>query len=268
MVVVGAHDLSNSEILDHISVRNYIPHPDYIICNLQNDIMLLMLYKKVRLNNNVGLISLPKNNKDVSVDTLCSVAGWGRLWTTGSPSDRLMEANVTTLNHEECQRKWELSYSALQMICAYGSGGSCKGDSGGPLVCGDTAVGVTSFGSYKLCNSPEQPNVYTKISAYLPWIHQNIRKVNAEERRVIHCTLVMCVSSQGHSGDHLVCGDTAVGVTTFVYKELCDSPQYPNAVRELIDSLIVFMMTIISLLLLASLLPHLTFTGETDQTKS
>uniref|UniRef100_A0A8C1L8C8 Peptidase S1 domain-containing protein n=1 Tax=Cyprinus carpio TaxID=7962 RepID=A0A8C1L8C8_CYPCA len=174
MVVVGAHDLSNSEILDHISVRNYIPHPDYIICNLQNDIMLLMLYKKVRLNNNVGLISLPKDN--VSVDTLCSVAGWGSLWTNGTMSDRLMEANMNILNQEECQRKWGNIYLASQMICAHGHGGSCHGDSGGPLVCGDTAVGVTSFGSNKLCNSPEQPNVYTKISAYVPWIHQNIRK--------------------------------------------------------------------------------------------
>uniref|UniRef100_A0A8C1L384 Peptidase S1 domain-containing protein n=1 Tax=Cyprinus carpio TaxID=7962 RepID=A0A8C1L384_CYPCA len=173
MVVVGAHDLSNSEILDHISVRNYIPHPDYIICNLQNDIMLLMLYKKVRLNNNVGLISLPKDN--VSVDTLCSVAGWGSLWTNGTMSDRLMEANMNILNQEECQRKWGNIYLASQMICAHGHGGSCHGDSGGPLVCGATAVGVTSFGSNKLCNSPEQPNVYTKISAYLPWIHQTIK---------------------------------------------------------------------------------------------
>uniref|UniRef100_A0A672NPS0 Mast cell protease 1A-like n=1 Tax=Sinocyclocheilus grahami TaxID=75366 RepID=A0A672NPS0_SINGR len=130
-----------------------------------------------RLNNNVGLISLPKDSKDVNVDTLCSVAGWGRLWTNGSLSDRLMEAYVTTLNHVQCQRKWGPSYSALQMICAYGGGGSCQGDSGGPLVCGDTAVGVTSFGSKLHCNSPEHPNVYTKISAYLPWIHHILRNV-------------------------------------------------------------------------------------------
>uniref|UniRef100_A0A672NKS3 Granzyme B(G,H)-like n=1 Tax=Sinocyclocheilus grahami TaxID=75366 RepID=A0A672NKS3_SINGR len=46
----------------------------------------------------------------------------------------------------------------------------CRGDSGGPLVCGDTAVGVTSFGDPDLCNSPELPEVYTKISAFLQWI--------------------------------------------------------------------------------------------------
>ncbi|XP_052394502.1 cathepsin G isoform X1 [Carassius gibelio] len=176
-VVVGAHDLRNSTSLSRISVKNYIPHPDYLICTLQNDIMLLMLQRKVRLNKNVGLIPLPKDSKDFSVDTPCSVAGWGRLWTTGLGSDRLMEVNVTALNHEECQSKWGPIYSALQMVCAYGGGGSCKGDSGGPLVCGDTAVGVTSFGDSKLCNSAERPNVYTKIAAYLPWIYQNIKKV-------------------------------------------------------------------------------------------
>ncbi|KAL0153223.1 hypothetical protein M9458_051464, partial [Cirrhinus mrigala] len=48
------------------------------------------------------------------------------------------------------------------------------GDSGDPLVCGDTAVGVTSFGARKACNSQERPEVYTKISAYLPWIRSII----------------------------------------------------------------------------------------------
>uniref|UniRef100_A0A673JIG5 trypsin n=1 Tax=Sinocyclocheilus rhinocerous TaxID=307959 RepID=A0A673JIG5_9TELE len=149
-VVVGAHDLRKSTNSDRIGVKSYIPHPSYISHFSWNDIMLLKLYKKVRLNNNVGLISLPKDSKDVNVDTLCSVAGWGRLWTNGSLSDRLMEAYVTTLNHVHCQRKWGPSYTALQMICAYGGGGSCKGDSGGPLVCGKTAVGVTSFGDSDL----------------------------------------------------------------------------------------------------------------------
>ncbi|XP_026091186.1 granzyme A-like [Carassius auratus] len=162
-VVVGAHDLSNSMSLNHSSVKNYIPHPDY---KPKNDIMLLMLYKKVRLNNNVGLISLPKNSKDVNVDTPCSVAGWGRLSINGSPSNHLMEANVTILNHKKCKRKWGSSYSALKMICVYGGGGSCKGDSGGPLVCNNDAVGVVSFTEVNNCDLPKRPNVYTKISTF------------------------------------------------------------------------------------------------------
>ncbi|XP_042604700.1 mast cell protease 1A-like [Cyprinus carpio] len=175
-VVVGAHDLRNSEISYRVEVKSYIPHPYHTICSRQNDIMLLRLQEKVKLNNYVNWISLPKEG-DVNGDTLCSVAGWGRLRTDGIPSNRLMEANTTTRNHEECQHKWGPKYFASQMICAHGHGGSCLGDSGGPLVCGNTAVGVTSFGSVIRCNSPEQPTVYTKISAYLPWIHQIIRNI-------------------------------------------------------------------------------------------
>ena len=62
----------------------------------------------------------------MGTDTLCSVAGWGRLWTNGPVSDRLMEANTTTKNQADCQASWGSQFDSLQMICAYGSGGSCK----------------------------------------------------------------------------------------------------------------------------------------------
>uniref|UniRef100_A0A671KGP9 Si:dkey-78l4.10 n=1 Tax=Sinocyclocheilus anshuiensis TaxID=1608454 RepID=A0A671KGP9_9TELE len=137
-VVVGAHDLRKSEISDRM------------IKSLNNGCVFeLQLQEKVKLNNNVKWISLPKEG----------------------------DANMTTINHTVCQHKWGSKYLASQMICAHGHGGSCKGDSGGPLVCGNTAVGVTSFGSSECCNSPKLPNVYTKISAYLPWIHQIIRNI-------------------------------------------------------------------------------------------
>ncbi|ROL54033.1 Complement factor D [Anabarilius grahami] len=52
-----------------------------------------------------------------------------------------------------------------------------KGDSGGPLVCGNTAVGITSFGSRRHRNSLEKPNVYTKISQYVQWIQKVVGNV-------------------------------------------------------------------------------------------
>ncbi|XDV22400.1 hypothetical protein PO909_027301 [Leuciscus waleckii] len=174
LVVVGAHDLRYIKSSDVIRVKSYIPHPDYIPSTLQNDIMLLRLEKKVALNHNVRMISLPKNGEDVEAGTLCNVAGWGAM-TTGPQSYRLMEAFTTTQNQACCQRRWGSHFFPSQMICAYGSGGSCHGDSGGPLVCGNTAVGVTSFGSRGHCNSPARPNVYTKISAYLQWIDEQMK---------------------------------------------------------------------------------------------
>ncbi|XP_058617543.1 granzyme A-like [Onychostoma macrolepis] len=132
------------------------------------------LQEKVKLNHYVNWISLPKKGEDVEVNTLCSVAGWGRLWTDGPLSSRLMEANVCLMNDKECYERWgDNYYTVSQMMCTWW----ILQYSGGPLVCGDTAVGVVSFRHIDLCNSPEYPNVYTKISAYLPWIHQIIRNL-------------------------------------------------------------------------------------------
>ncbi|XP_051736358.1 complement factor D-like [Ctenopharyngodon idella] len=177
-VVVGAHDLRNSKRSDHIKVKSTIPHPNYNTSTDENDIMLLKLKKKVKLKKEVRKISLPKKDEDIKAGTLCAVAGWGSMKTNGQgTSNCLMEANTTVLNQAECKKKWEHEFFEQQMICVHGHGGTCKGDSGGPLVCGETAVGVTSFGGH-LCNSHNSPNVYTKISAYINWINNVIGNVN------------------------------------------------------------------------------------------
>ena len=56
-----------------------------------------------------------------------------------------------------------------------------QGDSGGPLVCQDTAGGpwevhgITSFGPIG-CIMNKKPSVFTRSSAYLPWIQNAIRR--------------------------------------------------------------------------------------------
>ncbi|XP_051765546.1 granzyme G-like isoform X12 [Ctenopharyngodon idella] len=172
-VVVGAHNLKNeNEGSVRIGVKSYHKYP-----GAMNDIMLLQLEKKVKPTKNVNWISLPKKESINKTDPDCSVVGWGRLYMKGPKSDYLMEANVKIMDIATCKKKWGKSYSVSQMICAHGHGGSCKGDSGGPLVCDNTAVGVTSFGDPRRCNSPKYPNVYIKISPYFPWIYAKIRNV-------------------------------------------------------------------------------------------
>uniref|UniRef100_A0A673JSB8 trypsin n=1 Tax=Sinocyclocheilus rhinocerous TaxID=307959 RepID=A0A673JSB8_9TELE len=156
-VVLGAHELQKkSGNLVRIKVESYHQHPDYSDKSFHNDILLLKLEKNAQLNDNIKWISIPTKEGDIEAGSVCSVAGWGRLETNGNESDRLMETNVTVMNNNKCESKWTKE--------------DFSGDSGGPLVCGDTAVGVTSFGDPDLCNSPELPEVYTKISAYLQWI--------------------------------------------------------------------------------------------------
>ncbi|XP_059398973.1 duodenase-1-like, partial [Carassius carassius] len=101
-IVVGAHVLREIKYSDHIGVKSYIQHPSNMANLSWNDIMLLKVTEKVSINNNVEWISLPKNGEDVDANTLCSVAGWGRLKTEGPKSERLMEANVHLINKTEC----------------------------------------------------------------------------------------------------------------------------------------------------------------------
>lgn len=56
-----------------------------------------------------------------------------------------------------------------------------QGDSGGPLqikhpdkalYCMYSVIGVTSFGI--ACGTINSPGVYTRVSAYLPWIEETV----------------------------------------------------------------------------------------------
>uniref|UniRef100_A0A672L9V8 trypsin n=1 Tax=Sinocyclocheilus grahami TaxID=75366 RepID=A0A672L9V8_SINGR len=164
--VVGAHDLRQNEESVRIGVKSYHMHPDFNMHTLQNDIMLLRLEKEVEQNKNVMKISLQRN-KDIEADSVCRVAGWGRLSFKGKKSFRLMEADVKIMNNTEL-----LYHFSHVLICV-----PSQEDGGGPLVCKDTAVGVTSFGDPKICNSHERPEVYIKISAYSEWICSLIANV-------------------------------------------------------------------------------------------
>ncbi|XP_056304125.1 granzyme-like protein [Danio aesculapii] len=182
-VVVGAHDLKNKEEGSvRIRVKSCHTHPHFVQKTLQNDIMLLRLERKIKLSQTVHMTSLPKQKEDTKAGTLCSVFGWGRQYTNGPLSDRLLETEVKTIENKQCLKLWnkrddiKVKYSVSKMMCVYGHGGSCEGDSGGPLVCEDTVVGIMSFGNPHLCNSHLFPNVYTKISAHHDWIWKTINK--------------------------------------------------------------------------------------------
>ncbi|XP_036971480.1 mast cell protease 1A-like [Acanthopagrus latus] len=181
-VVLGTHNLKKVGGTMRYAVEKTCIHPDYTDVQRGNDIMLLKLSKKAPRNNRVRPIQLPKTVNKTKDNAKCRVAGWGYTKTGGKVVDELQVVDVSFVNKEACQRKWQ-NKLPLTVICADGSGqnkGFCQGDSGGPLVCSGIAVGVVSFNWEKNCDYPNKPNVYTDVSKYLPWIKRILKQKNCK----------------------------------------------------------------------------------------
>ncbi|MED6269875.1 hypothetical protein CHARACLAT_004103 [Characodon lateralis] len=169
-VFLGLHTYydKNKQIL---SVKEEYQHGDFNENYYRNDIMLLKLSSKAKLNNNVKPIALA-DKSNASVPKSCIVSGWGQTSLKNKQmSLTLMEANVT-LEKEMCTEE--------KVYCSKGETGPGQGDSGGPLVCeGGKAYGLVSA-SRKL-PSGCMLYKYTKIPDYRQWI-DNIIKHNLNSK--------------------------------------------------------------------------------------
>ncbi|XP_060686049.1 granzyme A-like [Hemiscyllium ocellatum] len=177
-VVLGAHSLSqNEKSQQKLQVKKQYPHPEFDHIIPDNDIMLLELSGKAKLNKYVQLLELPKNDgEDVKPGTLCTVAGWGATAKLKPPSDTLREVKLSAIDRKECKIKDRSSNCELvitkDMICAGDSKhkkDSYQGDSGGPLICNNKYKAIVSYGPPDL--TTKEPGIYTRISKkYLDWI--------------------------------------------------------------------------------------------------
>ncbi|XP_010723125.1 mast cell protease 1A-like isoform X1 [Meleagris gallopavo] len=169
-VVLGAHEIFQPEQSQQVrGVLRYHPHPAYNPKTFANDIMLLKLTAKAKLNKYVRTIALPKTSSYLLTGTSCTIAGWG-LIDEDEIADRLFETKVSIYSRRKCI----LFYPHLDdgMVCAgsfHELKDSSQGDSGGPLVCNKVAQGIVSFGY----NNP--PGVYARIANYLHWIKKIMR---------------------------------------------------------------------------------------------
>ncbi|KAM9111808.1 mast cell protease 1A-like [Pangshura tecta] len=164
-VILGAHNIYEPEESQQmLGVETYYKHPEYNSISVANDILLLKLTAKAKLNKYVQVIPLPKSSSDIPTDTKCSIAGWG-LIDKERVTAKLFETNVTIYSRRKCLN----IYPQLNdgMLCAgsfHQLKDSSQGDSGGPMICNGVVQGIVSFGN----SFP--PGVYTRIANYLPWI--------------------------------------------------------------------------------------------------
>ncbi|XP_063176330.1 granzyme A [Chroicocephalus ridibundus] len=182
-VILGAHSQKARErekqffqIAKRISYQYYCPY------SKENDIMLLQLQRRAKINKAVNVIALPTSDDDLKPGTICSVAGWGQ--THNQPktlSDTLREVNVTVISRQICNDNKHYKNQPVitdNMICAGAKNGgkdSCNGDSGGPLICKNMMRGITAFGKKNKCGTVDGPGIYTRLTKqYLHWIRKTI----------------------------------------------------------------------------------------------
>ncbi|XP_028382658.1 tissue-type plasminogen activator isoform X5 [Phyllostomus discolor] len=173
-------------------VEKYIVHKEFDDDTYDNDIALLQLKSDslqcAQESDSVRAVCLPEADLQLPDWTECELSGYGK-HDAFSPfySERLKEAHVRLYPSSRCAPQYVSNKTITHnMLCAGDtrSGGNqanlhdaCQGDSGGPLVCMKdnhmTLVGIISWGVG--CGEKDVPGVYTKVTNYLDWIHDNMR---------------------------------------------------------------------------------------------
>uniref|UniRef100_A0AAY4EWR1 Coagulation factor VII n=1 Tax=Denticeps clupeoides TaxID=299321 RepID=A0AAY4EWR1_9TELE len=192
-IVAGEHDRSASEGTEQtIEVDEIINHPDYVPATADNDIALLRLRRPIAFSNYAVPVCLP--TRDVAERELWAihyhtVSGWGRRSEGGPTATVLRHLKVPRIRTRECLESSNVSLTANMFCAGYieGTEDSCKGDSGGPLVTRyrhtTFLLGIVSWG--KGCAKPGNYGIYTRVSNYIPWVHQhtNEKAINATEAK-------------------------------------------------------------------------------------
>ncbi len=162
-----------------LTVERIFKHPNYNEAINQNDLTILRLAKPVQFNKYVQPACLPGPDPQPDADVV--LIGWGKTDVSGEAYHILKQTKVKVIG--ECNRYWGGRVNEEKQICVgdlNSRDSACQGDSGGPMLYehdGQWVVaGVTSFGSSTSCSvgSAFMPNVYVRVSAYLPWINSII----------------------------------------------------------------------------------------------
>lgn len=174
------HTLVPEEFEEELGVEQIVIHRDYRPDISDYDIALVRLQgpeeQCARFSSHVLPACLPfRRERPQRTASNCYITGWG---DTGRAYSRtLQQAAIPLLPKRFCEERYKGRFTG-RMLCAgnlheHKRVDSCQGDSGGPLMCvrpGESWVvyGVTSWGYG--CGVKDSPGVYTKVSAFVPWI--------------------------------------------------------------------------------------------------
>ncbi|KAF2366299.1 Serine proteases trypsin domain [Trinorchestia longiramus] len=188
-VRLGDHNIFSHND-DHLSdpstlrVANIKPHPDFKARGFYNDVALIKLADEVLFNDYTAPICLPPPEMAVrGLDDLVgqspTVIGYGSTHYDGTESPVLREAKLPVWRNADCDQAYLQPITDIFLCAGYVEGGTdaCQGDSGGPLLLFGPSkqwiqIGIVSFGNR--CAEPGYPGVYTRLTKFMPWIHDNM----------------------------------------------------------------------------------------------
>ncbi|CAG4915675.1 unnamed protein product [Colias eurytheme] len=161
------------------NVSKLFYHELYSPVTLENDIGLVAVEGKIKFNQNVRAISIALSALHIPAGIHAIVSGFGSTEYEGHSSSDLRAAVVEIVSQSECVRAYRrIGNITPGMICAAGKDpprDACQGDSGGPLVVGRTLIGIVSWGEG--CANTTYPGVYTRVSVYNDWIHEQLKRI-------------------------------------------------------------------------------------------
>ncbi|XP_063821183.1 transmembrane protease serine 9-like [Ostrinia nubilalis] len=177
---LGDHNIHSNAETQHIErkIKRVVRHRGFDMRTLYNDIAILTLDQPVKFTKAVRPVCLPSGGRAYA-GLMATVIGWGSLRESGPQPATLQEVTIPIWSNAECRLKYGAAAPGgivEHMLCAGKANmDSCSGDSGGPLMVNEggrwTQVGVVSWGIG--CGKGQYPGVYTRVTAFLPWIQKN-----------------------------------------------------------------------------------------------
>ncbi|XP_029171300.1 chymotrypsin-1-like [Nylanderia fulva] len=187
-VLIAAHCVEGAENqLQYLSVHagtNYLNQTGYSykVANITinkdwngllriNDIALIHLATCIKYNAVVQPIKLATSDTGLE-NRLCTLSGWGTIRLGGNVPNSLQEIDLLIYPQQQCKAAHPGILNSHICTLTREGQGACHGDSGSPLVVNGTQVGIVSYG--RPC-AIGYPDVYTRVSSFVPWIIQNLK---------------------------------------------------------------------------------------------
>ncbi|XP_036373333.1 tolloid-like protein 1 [Megalops cyprinoides] len=191
---LGKHNLTFEEPSEKcFSVLGIYRHEGFRypqVPTVEFDIALVRLDGEVMPSAEISYVCMPSVEEQLPGGKMCYATGWGDETgnsTNPKVAETLNQVALPVVPFDTCKRMdyWWFQVKPSMICCGFTKPDElksvCQGDSGGPLVCQDSPAhpwevhGITSFGPIG-CIMDKKPSVFTRASAYMPWIDQVIRK--------------------------------------------------------------------------------------------